>query len=221
MQHPFRAVFLLLFGIVLLSVTSRPASAASIVVFGTSSPIDASATGTLTLSGNTVSVSLTNTSTVDGRITGLGFDLMGGDFSGNTSTGLNGFAGTSSDVEFLFSDGALGNVPEFSTAVLDFGYTTGNSGSFSGGSANDGLAPSEGANFIVTGNFAGLTEAQVAAALFVRFQRVGASEGSDVGRVGVDGVGPGTQTTTVPEPASMILLGTGLLAALRSRKRHA
>ncbi|HEX8031085.1 MAG TPA: PEP-CTERM sorting domain-containing protein [Vicinamibacterales bacterium] len=162
-------------------------------------------------------MSLTNTSTFDGRITGLGFDLVSGDFSGNSSSGLNGFAGTSSDAAFLFSDAALGNVPQFSLAVLDFGYTTGNSGSFSGGSPNDGIAPSEAATFMVTGNFAGLTEAQVASALFVRFQRLGPNgEGSDVGRVGA---GSPTPTVATPEPASMILLGTGLLVALRARRR--
>ena len=216
MRHPIKTLCIPLLG--LLLATPMSASAAAIVVFGNSTPIDASAAGTLTLSGgNTLNLSLTNTSTFDGRITGVGFDLVSADFSGNNSTGLNGFTGSSSDADFQFSDGSLGNVPQFNFAVLDFGYTTGNSGNFGGGSPNDGIAPFQTVNFMVTGAFAGMTEAQVASGLFVRFQRVGANgEGSDVGVVGT---GVPTPTATVPEPASMVLLGTGLLAALRARKR--
>ena len=36
----------------------------------------------------------------------------------------------------------LGNVPAgFNNVVLDFGFTTGPSGNFTGGSVNDGLVP--------------------------------------------------------------------------------
>ena len=87
---------------------------------------------------------------------------------------------------FTFSDADLGNVPHgFNSAVLDFGFITGNSGNFTGGSVNDGLLPGESASFTVSGAaFAGFTEEQICNAIFVRFQNVpveGGSGGSDVG----------------------------------------
>jgi PEP-CTERM motif len=62
-----------------------------------------------------------------------------------------------------------------------------------------------------------LSEEQLAAALFVRFQRVGSDgKGSDVG---IDTPPP---PQDVPEPTSMWLIGSGLAAAaLRRRKRTA
>jgi hypothetical protein len=83
--------------------------------------------------------------------------------------------------------------------VLDFGFTTGPSGNFSGGSVNDGLLPGESASFIVSGAaFTGFTEAQICNAIFVRFQDVPAPFGSDVG-------------VSVPEPSTILLLGGALV----------
>ena len=69
-----------------------------------------------------------------------------------------------------------------------------------------GLLPGESASFTVSGEgFDGLTEAEICNAIFVRFQNVpleGGSEGSDVG---VPGENP------IPEPSSMLLLGTALI----------
>ena len=152
------------------------------------------------------------TSAYDGRITGVGFDLIAGDFTSNGSSGINGFSGTSSDADFIFSDGSLGNIAMFGSAVLDFGYTTGNSGNFTGGDPNVGIDQMQTVNFNVVGPFGGLTEADIAAALFVRFQRVGEDGlGSDVGRT--------VNTTPVPEPASMLLFGTGLAVLARRKLR--
>ncbi len=190
------------------------ANAATVIVFGTNSPSDATATGTITCCGaNTLTFSLTNTSPFDARITAVGFDLVAGDFSGNNSSGLNGYTGTSSSASFAFGDGSLGNVPMFNAAVLDFGSSVGNSGNFTGGSPNNGIDQMQTVNFTVTGPFAGFSEAELASALVVRFQRVGEDgKGSDVGR--------SLNTTAVPEPASMILFGTGLMVLARRKLRR-
>ena len=157
---------------------------------------------------NTFTFTITNTSAITSpgstsTITGIGFDLPP---LGNASaSGLNGFTGMqapSLTSTFNFSDGDLGNVPAgFNNVVLDFGFTTGPSGNFAGGSPNDGLLPGESASFTVTGAaFTGFTESQICNAIFVRFQNV-PGVGSDVGT-------PGGQ---VPEPSSVLLLGSALL----------
>ena len=159
---------------------------------------------------NTFTFTITNTSAITqpgstSTITGIGFDLPP---IGNASaSGLNGFTGMqapSLSSDFDFSDADLGNVPHgFNSVVLDFGFTTGNSGNFNSGSVNDGLLPGESASFTVSGAaFTGFTESQICNAIFVRFQNVpleGGSGGSDVGISGV------------PEPSSIMLLGSALL----------
>jgi hypothetical protein len=160
---------------------------------------------------NTFTFTITNTSAIThpgstSTITGIGFDLPP---LGNASaSGLNGFTGMqapSLSSNFVFSDADVGNVSHgFNSAVLDFAFLTGASGTFSGGSVNDGLLPGESASFTVSGAaFTGFTEAQICNAIFVRFQNVplaGGSEGSDVGVTG-----------TIPEPSTILLLGTALL----------
>ena len=164
---------------------------------------------------NTFTFTVTNTSAITqpgstSTITGIGFDLPP---TGNASaSGLNGFTGMqapSLSSNFDFSDGDLGNVPHgFNTAVLDFGFTTGPSGNFSGGSVADGLLPGESASFTVTGAaFAGFTEAEICNAIFVRFQNVPAEGGSGGSDVGVPGEPPGE----IPEPSTILLLGSALV----------
>src|ERR1041385_4900846 len=107
---------------------------------------------------NTLTFTITNTSNISSpgstaTITGIGYDLPP---LGNASaSGLNGFTGMqapSLSSTFNFSDADLGNVPAgFNNVVLDFGFTTGASGSFTGGSVNDGLLPGERASFTVSG----------------------------------------------------------------------
>lgn len=189
------------------------AEAATIVLFGTTNGSDATATVDYTLTGDTLNLSLTNTSPYSATITGFGLDLVAGDSFGKD--GLDGFSGNPALVGgFIFSDGNLGNVPQYNDAVIDFGFLTGNN--FGGGFVNDGIAPGDTLDFTVSGAFAGLTEAEIAAALYVRFQEVGENGRlSDVGTF---------NPTPVPEPASMLLLGSGLAAVVarrRLRKRQA
>jgi hypothetical protein len=191
------------------------ASAVPFTITGNATGSDATAEGDVTLAGNILTVDITNTSPFDGRITGIGFDLIFGDFTANNSSGINGFDGTD-DGNFTFSDDALGNVPQFPSSVLDFGWTTGNSGRFNGGSALLGLATGDSLSFTVTDTldaFGGLTETEIADAIFVRFQRVGEDgEGSDVGT-------PGDVPDVVPEPATLLLFGLGLAGAAAVRRR--
>jgi hypothetical protein len=156
---------------------------------------------------NTLTFTITNTSAITtpgstSTITGIGFDLPP---TGNASaSGLNGFTGMqapSLSSNFDFSDADLGNVPNLNNVVLDFGFTTGPSANFAGGSIDDGLLPGESASFTVTGAaFTGFTEAQICNAIFVRFQNVPSPFGSDVATPG-----------QIPEPSTVLLLGSALL----------
>ena len=208
-MNKFLSKGILAFGmLMILSLAGSSAQADTFTFTGINTGVTSTVNITQ-LSNNLLSVTITNTSTgtVTGKITSIGFDLPG---SGNGAFTLVSATNSSYTLATQVDGNASGINRTFDIALLTGANFNG------GGNPNLGIIEAASASFTISGNFSGFSQQQLALGMFLRFQDVNAGGGSDVARA--------DSPPEVPEPTTMVLLGTGLAGfagVIRKRRRAA